>query len=112
MKNSLKKDFNRRLAWHNNRSSAVFPIFSSKKTRFYNVFQNYWRWKNNFKHIFVILRIRNKSGETISTSNIKIKDHNDLSQKVVLLRVDLNVPIENNRIIYNFLRSKQLDINS
>ncbi len=78
MKNSLKKDFNRRLAWHNNRSSAVFPIFSSKKTKFYIVFQNYWRWKNNFKNIFVILRIRDVNGETISRSNIKIKDHNEI----------------------------------
>ena len=29
----------------------------------------------------------------------KIEDHKDLKQKIVLLRVDLNVPIKNNKII-------------
>ena len=75
---SLTKDFKKRASWINNRASCIFPVFIGEFHDTHLVFQNYWGWKNNIKKVFCILRLRNSLGENVLSTEIEIKNHNEI----------------------------------
>ena len=57
MKINIEKTYIDRNLWKNNRTSAVFPCYLNSNNDQIICFQNYWKWKNKIKDVFLLLRI-------------------------------------------------------
>ena len=83
MKINIEKTYIDRNLWKNNRTSAVFPCYLNSNNDQIICFQNYWKWKNKIKDVFLLLRIVNQQNSSHLTKKIKISEHNSISLKKI-----------------------------
>lgn len=69
--NTLLEDYNARIDWKNNRSSAIYPLDIKKKSDFVLSFLNYWKLKNNLDEIELNISLYNQNGKILKKKKLK-----------------------------------------
>jgi hypothetical protein len=77
---TLKDDYEKRVDWFNNRSSAIFPIHVSSSSDVRLTFLNYWKQRNFPGPVRCNLRVYEGSGTLAAFESFIVESmHNDIS---------------------------------